>query len=113
MDQESIAGLGNIYCDESLFRAGIHPLTPAAELDRGRVAALSRSIRSVLRQAIAAGGSSLRDYRNADGEPGWFRVRHRVYDREGEPCTKCRMPIERIVVASRSTHFCPRCQGET
>jgi formamidopyrimidine-DNA glycosylase len=111
MDQGSIAGLGNIYCDESLFRAGIHPLTPAAELDRGRVAALSRSIRSVLRQAIAAGGSSLRDYRNADGEPGWFRVQHRVYDRKGEPCTSCRTPIERIVVASRSTHFCPRCQG--
>ena len=72
---------------------------------------LRANIRAVLRQAIAAGGSSLRDYRGADGEPGWFRVRHRVYDREGEPCTACRTPIERIVVASRSTHFCPRCQG--
>ncbi len=112
MDQESIAGLGNIYCDESLFRAGIHPLTPASDLDNSQVAALSRSIRAVLRQAIDAGGSSLRDYLNADGEPGWFHVRHRVYDREDEPCKKCRTPIERVVVASRSTHFCPRCQPE-
>jgi formamidopyrimidine-DNA glycosylase len=110
LDQQVIAGLGNIYCDESLFRAGIHPLTAASDLNRAEVATLLRSIRAVLRQAIAAGGSSLRDYRNADGEPGWFQVRHRVYDREGEPCRRCRTPIERIVVASRSTWLCPRCQ---
>jgi formamidopyrimidine-DNA glycosylase len=111
LDQQVIAGLGNIYCDESLFRARLHPLTPASDLDRAEVATLHRSIRSVLKQAIAAGGSSLRDYRNADGEPGWFRVRHRVYDREGEPCRRCRTPIERVVVASRSSWFCPRCQA--
>jgi formamidopyrimidine-DNA glycosylase len=112
LDQQIIAGLGNIYCDESLFRARIHPLTSASELDPSRVSTLLRSIRSVLRQAIAAGGSSLRDYRNADGEPGWFRVKHRVYDREGEPCQRCGMAIERVVVASRSTWFCPHCQPE-
>jgi len=110
LDQQVIAGLGNIYCDESLFRARIHPLTSASELDPSQVSTLLRDIRSVLRQAIAAGGSSLRDYRNADGEPGWFRVRHRVYDREGEPCPRCRTAIEHTVVASRSTWFCPRCQ---
>jgi len=112
MDQQSIAGMGNIYCDESLFRARIHPLTPASDLDPARVAALLRSMRSVLSRAIAAGGSSLRDYRDAVGEPGWFRLEHRVYDREGQPCPRCATPIERIVAASRSTHFCPRCQPE-
>jgi formamidopyrimidine-DNA glycosylase len=112
MDQESIAGMGNIYCDESLFRARVHPLTPASDLDSRRVAALLRAMRSVLNQSIAASGSSLRDYRDAVGEPGWFRVRHRVYDREGKPCTRCATPIERIVAASRSTHYCPRCQPE-
>jgi formamidopyrimidine-DNA glycosylase len=113
MDQRVLAGLGNIYCDESLFRARIHPLTPASALDAERVADLLRSVRGVLRSAIAAGGSSLRDYRNADGEPGLFHVRHRVYGREGEPCPNgCGARIRRIVVASRSTHFCPRCQPE-
>jgi formamidopyrimidine-DNA glycosylase len=73
---------------------------------------LLRCIRSVLKQAIAAGGSSLRDYRNADGEPGWFQIRHRVYDREGEPCRSCGAVIERVVVASRSSWFCPHCQNE-
>ena len=82
----------------------------AAILDRAEASRLLRGIRSVLKQAIAAGGSSLRDYRNADGEPGWFQVRHRVYDREGEPCGRCRAAIERVVVASRSTWFCPHCQ---
>jgi formamidopyrimidine-DNA glycosylase len=110
MDQQTLAGLGNIYCDESLFRARIHPLATASELEAGEAAMLLRSIRDVLRQAIAAGGSSLRDYRNADGEPGWFRIRHRVYDREGEPCRRCGAAIERMTVASRSTWFCPRCQ---
>jgi formamidopyrimidine-DNA glycosylase len=112
LDQQVIAGLGNIYCDESLFRARLHPLTSAAELEPAQVSGLLGSIRSVLRQAIAAGGSSLRDYRNADGEPGWFRIRHRVYDREGEPCRRCRTAIEHTVVASRSTWFCPHCQPE-
>lgn len=112
LDQQVIAGLGNIYCDESLFRARIHPLTPASRLDPAEVSRLLRCIRSVLKQAIAAGGSSLRDYRNADGEPGWFQIRHRVYDREGEPCRRCGAVIERVAVASRSSWFCPHCQNE-
>jgi formamidopyrimidine-DNA glycosylase len=110
MDQQSIAGMGNIYCDESLNRARVHPLTPAAALNDDVVARLLRSIRSVLRSAIRAGGSSLRDYRDADGQQGWFQIRHRVYGREGLPCRRCGARIRRIVVASRSTSFCPRCQ---
>lgn len=110
LDQSAIAGLGNIYVDEALHRAGIHPLRSAARLGSGRVRRLHESMRAVLAEAIAAGGSSLRDYRGADGEPGWFQVEHRVYGREGEPCVACARPIRRIVVATRSTHLCTRCQ---
>lgn len=110
MDQQAIAGMGNIYCDESLHRSGIHPLTPASTLTEEAVRRLLGSIRSVLRSAIRAGGSSLRDYRDADDQEGWFQIRHRVYDREGLPCRKCGATVRRIVVASRSTWFCPRCQ---
>jgi formamidopyrimidine-DNA glycosylase len=110
LDQTAIAGLGNIYVDESLHRARIHPLRLAADLADDRIRALRRSMRRVLREAIAAGGSSLRDYRGADEEPGWFQVAHRVYGRAGEPCTTCRTPIERIVLATRATHLCPHCQ---
>lgn len=110
LDQSVIAGLGNIYCDEALHLARIHPLTRASSLRDDRVTALLRSVRRVLRAAIAAGGSSLRDYCNADGEPGWFQVRHRVYGREGLACRRCGARIRRITVASRSTHVCPRCQ---
>lgn len=110
LDQTAIAGLGNIYVDEALHRAGIHPTLPASDLDDRAVGALRNAMRRVLREAIAAGGSSLRDYRGADDEPGWFQVRHRVYGREGEPCRRCRTPIERFVLATRSTHVCPECQ---
>jgi formamidopyrimidine-DNA glycosylase len=110
LDQQAIAGLGNIYTDEALHRARIHPLTPAAAIGPDQVAALLKSIRAVLRAAIAAGGSSIQDYVNADGEPGWFQLKHRVYGREGEPCRRCGAVVRRIVVGSRSTHFCPRCQ---
>jgi formamidopyrimidine-DNA glycosylase len=110
LDQQSIAGMGNIYCDESLHRARVHPLTSASALGGDDVARLLGSIRAVLRSAIRSGGSSLRDYRNADGQQGWFQIRHRVYGREGLPCGRCGAKIRRVVVASRSTSFCPRCQ---
>lgn len=111
LDQKVLAGLGNIYVDESLFAAGIHPLAPANTLSTEKVARLSRAIKSTLRRALRHRGSTFRDYRDADGAPGAFQKLHRVYDREGQPCRKCRTPIQRIVLGGRSTHFCPRCQA--
>jgi formamidopyrimidine-DNA glycosylase len=110
MDQSVVAGLGNIYVDESLFAAGIHPLTPADTLSKEQIAALSRSIKKVLRRAIRHRGSTLRDYVDADGVAGGFQRLHRVYDRKGKPCPACKTPIDRLVLGGRSTHFCPRCQ---
>ena len=110
LDQSLIAGLGNIYVDESLFRAGIHPLTPAKGLTGQQVARLSRAIKFTLRRAIRHRGSTLRDYRDADGAAGSFQGLHAVYDRADQPCRHCRTPIERIVLGGRSTHFCPACQ---
>jgi formamidopyrimidine-DNA glycosylase len=110
LNQSFLAGLGNIYADESLFAAGIHPLTSAAELSAPRAAKLHQAIREILTAAIEAGGSSISDYVDAEGRKGWFQVSHRVYGREGEPCVNCGTPIRRIVVAQRSSHFCPKCQ---
>jgi formamidopyrimidine-DNA glycosylase len=110
LDQRLIAGLGNIYVDESLHAAGIHPLTPADRLSPQHAATLNRCIKQVLRRAIRHRGSTLRDYVNADRSPGGFQRLHRVYGREGAPCPNCRRPIERIVLQGRSTHFCPACQ---
>ena len=110
LDQKMLAGLGNIYADESLFSAGIDPRTAADKLSAPQIARLNRSIKSVLNQAIRHKGSTLRDYRDADGRPGGFQKIHRVYDRGGKPCTKCGSPITRIVLGGRSTHFCPNCQ---
>ncbi|MDX1389250.1 MAG: bifunctional DNA-formamidopyrimidine glycosylase/DNA-(apurinic or apyrimidinic site) lyase [Acidobacteriota bacterium] len=110
MDQQTIAGMGNIYCDESLHRSRIHPLSAASRLTDEEIQRLLGSIRNVLRSAIRAGGSSLRDYRNADDQEGWFQIRHRVYGREGRPCRRCGATVRRIVVSSRSTWFCPTCQ---
>jgi formamidopyrimidine-DNA glycosylase len=110
LDQALIAGLGNIYVDESLFRAGIHPLIPADQLESDDVARLNRAIKTTLRRALRHRGSTLRDYFDANGEAGAFQKLHAVYDREGNPCRRCRTPIERIVLGGRSTHFCPRCQ---
>ena len=113
LDQHLIAGIGNIYCDEILHRARIHPLTRANELDADARRRLSRAMRQVLRAAIAAGGSSISDYRTVDDQPGSFQQQHRVYDRAKLPCTTCGTPIERLVVAVRGTFICPRCQPET
>jgi len=110
MDQSVVAGLGNIYVDESLFDARIHPLTLANTLSKNEVAALTKSIKRVLKRAITHRGSTLRDYADADGNAGAFQRLHRVYDRKGKPCPRCKTPIERIVIGGRSTHFCPNCQ---
>lgn len=110
LDQSVLAGLGNIYVDESLFAAAIHPLAPANQLSRAQVSKLNRAIKATLRKALRHRGSTLRDYRDSDGLPGGFQKLHRVYGREGEPCRVCRTKIERIVLGGRSTHFCPTCQ---
>jgi len=110
LDQRILAGLGNIYADEALFRAGIHPLRSAQSLSADEIAQLHAAIRSVLQEAIRARGSTLRDYRTAEGEPGRFQERLRVFRREGEPCPRCGTPLARIRIGGRSTYFCPRCQ---
>ena len=110
LDQHVVAGLGNIYVSEVLFRAGIDPRRAANRISATRLAQLVPLIREVLTEAIEAGGSSLRDHRQADGELGYFQHSFRVYDREDEPCPTCATPIRRIVQSSRSSYFCPRCQ---
>jgi formamidopyrimidine-DNA glycosylase len=110
LDQRLVAGLGNIYVDEALHAAAIHPLAPADRLSAEDVGRLSRAIKATLRRAIRHRGSTLRDYLDADGAAGGFQRLHRVYDRAGHPCHRCRTPIERFVLGGRSTHFCPRCQ---
>jgi formamidopyrimidine-DNA glycosylase len=110
LNQAFLAGLGNIYVDESLFAAGIHPVALAAKLSSSRAAKLHQAIREILTEAIASGGSSISDYVDAEGRRGWFQVRHCVYGREGEACIRCGAPVKKIVVAQRGTHFCPKCQ---
>lgn len=112
LDQGIIAGLGNIYVCETLFRAGIHPKRKAGQIAAARIAALVPIIREVLNDAIAAGGSSLKDFRSAGGELGYFQHRFDVYDREGQPCHSdgCPSVIRRIVQSGRSSFYCPSCQ---
>ena len=110
LNQAFLAGLGNIYVDETLFAAGIHPLASAARISAARAAKLHQAIREILSAAIAAGGSSISDYVDAEGRRGWFQVSHQAYGREGEPCSRCGTPIRKIVVAQRGTHYCPKCQ---
>ena len=112
LDQSFIAGVGNIYADEALWRARIHPLRAADTLDERDVRRLHRALRQVLRQGIANRGASFSDYVGADGSPGENAERLSVYRRTGEPCYRCGRRIERIVVGQRSTHFCPHCQRE-
>jgi formamidopyrimidine-DNA glycosylase len=112
LDQGFIAGVGNIYADEALWRARLHPLRAADTLDEREVRRLHRSIRQVLREGIANRGASFSDYVGADGEPGENAERLMVYRRTDQPCYRCGRPIRRIVVGQRSTHFCPRCQPE-
>jgi len=110
LNQGLLSGVGNIYADESLFRAGIRPRRRAASLTRDSLRRLYSSVQEVLKEAIALGGSSISDYVNSDGEEGFFQLQHRVYGREGEPCLTCKTPVKRIVIAGRSSHYCPRCQ---
>jgi formamidopyrimidine-DNA glycosylase len=110
LNQAKIAGIGNIYADEALFRAGIRPTRRAASLRRTEIRALHRAIREVLRAGIRHRGSSIANYRDARGEPGRFVAYHRVYQRQGKPCRSCGRPIRRIVLGQRGTHFCPFCQ---
>lgn len=110
LNQKLLRGVGNIYADESLFRAGIRPRRKAASLTRAQWSKLHRAVQEVLREAIALGGSSISDYVDADGEEGFFQFQHRVYGREGEPCPVCKTPIQRIVLAGRSSHYCAKCQ---
>jgi formamidopyrimidine-DNA glycosylase len=110
LNQKLLRGVGNIYADESLFRAGIRPRRRASSITREQLRKLHLSIQEVLKEAIALGGSSVSDYVNADGEEGFFQLQHRVYGREGEPCLVCKTPIKRVVIAGRSSHYCPKCQ---
>lgn len=110
LDQRHIAGVGNIYACEALYAAGIAPRRRTGTVRRERAARLVAAIRDVLEKAIAAGGSSARDYVQANGEQGWFQAQWSVYDREGQPCPGCAAPIRRIVQSGRSTFYCPKCQ---
>jgi formamidopyrimidine-DNA glycosylase len=110
LDQRVVAGVGNIYADEALWRARIHPRTPASRVTGARAAALHEAVRGVLQQGIESQGASIRDYRHPDGSYGSAQERFAVYGRTGEPCEECGTPIERIVVGQRGTHYCPRCQ---
>ena len=110
MDNRIVVGVGNIYAAESLFRAGIRPTTPAGRVSRARLAALVDAVRQVLDEAIVKGGSTLRDYVDASGEPGYFQLDYRVYGREGEPCRVCGTPIRNRRVGQRASCYCPACQ---
>ena len=110
LDQRVVRGIGNIYADEALFRARIHPRTRARRLRRERAERLHAAVVEVLLEAIRHRGSSVSDYRDAEGRQGEFQSFHRVYGREGERCIVCGSPIKRIVLGGRGTHYCPRCQ---
>jgi formamidopyrimidine-DNA glycosylase len=110
LNQNLLRGVGNIYADESLFRSNLRPRRRASTITRDQLEKLLLAIREVLKEAIALGGSSISDYVNSDGEEGFFQLQHRVYAREDEPCLVCKTPIKRIVIAGRSSHYCPKCQ---
>ena len=110
MDAGVVVGVGNIYASEALWRAGIHPRRPARRIALTRYRALAQAIRDVLADAIAAGGTTLRDFVDEAGQPGYFSRQLAVYDREGQPCPRCAAPIRRAVLGQRSTYYCPRCQ---
>src|SRR5947209_5227988 len=110
LNQKLLRGVGNIYADESLFRAGIRPRRRASSTTRDQLQELHAALKDVLKEAIALAGSSISDYVDADGEEGFFQLQHRVYGREAEPCLVCKTPIKRVVIAGRSSHYCPKCQ---
>src|SRR5215813_5623925 len=110
LNQKLLRGVGNIYADESLFRSGLRPRRRASTITAAQYELLHKSVQKVLKEAIRAGGSSVSDYVDADGEEGFFQLRHRVYGREGEPCLVCTTLIKRVVIGGRSSHYCPKCQ---
>jgi len=110
MNAEIVVGVGNIYASEALFRAGIRPRRAAGRIKRDELQRLVNAIKTVLGEAIKVGGTTLRDYVNANGAPGYFRQKLFVYERAGEPCRKCKTPIVQIVQGARSTYYCPQCQ---
>ncbi len=110
LNQTLMAGVGNIYADESLFHAGVRPRRRANRLTRAELDRLRIALREILTHAIRLGGSSVSDYVDADGARGFFQLKHCVYQRTGEPCRHCQTPIRRVVVAGRGTHYCPKCQ---
>jgi formamidopyrimidine-DNA glycosylase len=110
MDGKIVVGVGNIYASEALFMAGIHPSRPAGRISAARYQALAVAIVDVLRRAIRQGGTTLRDFRNTQGQPGYFAQELLVYEREGLPCFQCRAPIRRKVIGQRSSYYCPSCQ---
>jgi formamidopyrimidine-DNA glycosylase len=107
---QAVVGVGNIYCSESLFEAGIHPAKPAGKLTRPQCMRLANAVRSILQKAIEAGGSSLKDFVNSEGDPGHFMMQTKVYDRKDQPCKICQTLIKQIVQGQRSSYFCPQCQ---
>lgn len=110
LNQEFLRGLGNIYADEALFRARLHPERSGAAVGNRKAADLHGAIQQVLLDAIAAGGTSINNYVDSTGSQGYFQLQTRVYGKTGNPCCRCGTPVRRILVAQRSTHFCPRCQ---
>ena len=110
LDQKVLRGIGNIYADESLFRARMHPARIAENLTKKQLLALHGAVRQVLTEAIRSRGSSISDYVDSNGQRGEFQLQHRVYQRDGKPCFRCKAKIKRVIVAGRSSHFCPRCQ---
>jgi formamidopyrimidine-DNA glycosylase len=113
LNQAFVAGIGNIYVDEMLFRARLHPLMAASAVTGKRAGALHTIMRQILLESIEQGGSSISDYVDGEGRKGSFQDRHRVYGREGQPCYDCGAPVERMLVAQRGTHWCPRCQKQS
>ncbi len=110
LNQKLLHGVGNIYADESLFRAKVRPRRRATSLTRAELEKLHKGLKQVLREAIKLGGSSVSDYVDAEGREGFFQLKHYVYGREGKPCLVCGTPIKRVIIAGRSSHYCPHCQ---
>jgi formamidopyrimidine-DNA glycosylase len=110
LNQKLLSGVGNIYADEALFRAGVRPRRRASSLTRDELRGLYSGLKRVLTQAIKLGGSSISDYVDSNGDEGFFQLKHRVYGREGKVCLVCKAPIKRIVIGGRSSHYCPKCQ---
>jgi formamidopyrimidine-DNA glycosylase len=110
MDSHVVVGVGNIYASESLYRARVHPSRAAGRISLARYHALAQAIKDTLGDAIVAGGTTLRDFVNADGDPGYFRIQLSAYDMAGQPCAQCATPIRHVVLGQRSTFYCPRCQ---